>query len=226
MSEFFIDLLPDDARTIFRRRAHLRLVKLGAALVLTITTGVAFDSVVQIRKARAEHDVIVALRDRAGKIDELVGQALQERTVVRCEIAADAMLRSPVAPSSIIATLSHLLPEGSWLESMRISLEEQKAGKIAPTNRPVYLITMSGIASSAQDVQDFASDLRKNPPFAAVTIDEQRAAPKSGGGSEQQFKMRARIDPSMPAATVSDAARPWTKEIAMIQVETNGGNSR
>ncbi len=226
MSDFFVDLLPDDARKIFRRRAQFRIVKLGSILALTIATGVVFNSFVELRRAHAEHDVIMALRDRSSKIDELVNQSLQERSALRSEIAADAMLRSPVSTSTIIATLSHLLPEGSWLESMRIALEEQKVGKTPSTSRPTYLVMMNGMAPSAQAVQDFAAELRKNPPFSAVTVLEQRAAPKSGGGSEQQFVMRVRLDPSMAGSDVGDTSRSWSKAVAVHPTNSAGDTLR
>ncbi len=225
MSDFFVDLLPDDARKIFRRRAHFRLMKLTAVLALTITTGVVFNSFVELRKARAVHEVIVALRDRSSKIDELVGRSVQERSVLRSEIAADAMLRSPVSTSEIIATISHLLPEGSWLESMRVALEEQKLGKTPALGRPIYVVLMSGIASNAQSVQDFASQLRKTAPFVAVTILEQRAAPRSGGQSEQQFEMRARIDPNAAQSDLSKS-NSLARTVAVRSQEPNGGSTK
>lgn len=226
MSDFFVDLLPDDARKIFRRRVHFRIVKLGAVLTLTVTTGVVFKSFVELRKAQAEHEVIVALRDRSSKIDELVSKSANERTILRSEIAADAMLRSPVNTSAIIATVSHLLPSGSWLESMRVVLEEQKNGKTPSTNRPIYVVMMNGIAPNAQSVQDFAAELRKTPPFAAVTVLEQRAAPKTGGGSEQQFIMRVRIDPTAAESAVNNSNPSWTQTVAVQSQATNEGSPR
>lgn len=130
MSDFFVDLLPDDARAIFRRRAQFRLVKLGSLLALTVATGVVVNSFVELRRAKAQHEVIVALREKSNQIDELVGQSVQVRTLLRSEIAADAMLRSPISTSTIISAISHLLPKGSWLESMKVSLEEQNQGKL------------------------------------------------------------------------------------------------
>lgn len=226
MSDFFVDLLPDDARAIFRRRAQFRLVKLGSLLALTVTTGVVVNSFVELRRAKAQHEVIVALRERSNKIDELVGQTAEERALLRSEIAADAMLRSPISTSTIISAISHLLPDGSWLESMKVSLEEQKSGKTPTTNRPIYILLMNGIAPNAQAVQDFASEIRKTAPFAAVTVVEQRAAAKSGGGSEQQFVMRARID---PAAGETEARKPdhSGRKIAAAQTQiASGGSTR
>ncbi|MSR44668.1 MAG: hypothetical protein EXS15_04825 [Phycisphaerales bacterium] len=222
MNEFFIDLLPDDSRKIFRQRAAFRLVKLSAVLALSITTGIAINSYVALRNARAEHEVIVQLRDRASKIEELVAQSVGERGTLRGEIAIDAMLRSPVRASAIIATISHLLPEGSWLESMKVSLEEQKLTKTTVAGRPVYVILMNGIAPTSQAVQDLAGDLRNSAPFTAVTILEQRAAPKVGGGSEQHFVMRARIDPTAPANDSTVQVKPWSQSVAHASSVTEG----
>ncbi len=224
MSDFFVDLLPDDAREIFRRRAQFRLVKLGALLALTVATGVVVNSFVELRRAKAQHEVIVALRERSNKIDELVGKSVQVRTLLRSEVAADAMLRSPISTSTIISAISHLLPNGSWLESMKVSLEEQKNGKAPANNRPIYILLMNGIAPNAQAVQEFASEIRKTAPFAAVTVLEQRAAPKSGGGSEQQFVMRARIDPTSGEA---EAQKPNQSgnQIASAQTQVDRGES-
>ncbi len=226
MSEFFVDLLPDDARAIFRRRAQLRLVKLGSLLALTVAIGVVVNSFVELRRAKAQHEVIVALRDKSNKIDELVGQSAQVRTMLRSEIAADAMLRSPISTSTIISAISHLLPNGSWLESMKVSLEEQKPGKTPTANRPIYVVYMNGIAPNAQAVQEFAAEIRKTAPFAAVTVLEQRAAPKSGGGSEQQFVMRARIDPTS-GETEARKQNHSENQIASAQTQVaRGGSTR
>ena len=226
MSDFFVDLLPDDARAIFRRRAQLRLMKLGSILALTVATGVVVNSFVELRRAKAQHEVIVALREKSNKIDELVGQSVQARTLLRSEIAADAMLRSPISTSTIISAISHLLPNGSWLESMKVSLEEQKSLKTTVANRPIYVVLMNGIAPNAQAVQEFASEIRKTAPFAAVTVLEQRAAPKSGGGSEQQFVMRARIDPT---SGETEARKPNQSENQIASAQTQvarGGSTR
>ncbi|MSQ89959.1 MAG: hypothetical protein EXS01_00995 [Phycisphaerales bacterium] len=223
MNEFYVDLLPDDARRILRERASFRLVKLSGILALTIVTGVAINSYVELRNARAEYEVFAQLRDRASKIDEMVAKSTQERTTLRGEIAVDAILRSPVSASEIIATISHLLPEGSWLESMKISLEETKLAKGAISARPAYLILMNGIAPTPESVQELASSLRKTPPFTAVTVLEQRAAARTSGGSEQQFVMRARIDPTAAASAPAAATRPWAPAVTAHAASVEGG---
>ncbi len=215
MSEFFVDLLPSDAHKAPRRRAHFRIVKLGAALALTLTTGVVVKSYVELRNARAEHEVIVSLRDRASKLEEQLAQGIGERAAIRCEIAADAILRSPISTSTIIATLSHLLPEGSWLESMKVSLEDAKLGKAIAASRPAYTVLMNGNAPNAQAVQDFAGQIRHTAPFVAVTVLEQRTAPRAGGGSDQQFVIRARIDPAAENNDESTSVKPWNSAVAL-----------
>ncbi len=215
MSPFFVDLLPNDARVALRRRAQFRLVKLGAALALTLTTGIVAKSFVELRNARAEHEVIVSLRDRASKIDEQLAQGIDERAAIRCEIAADAILRSPVSTSTIIATLSHLLPEGSWLESMKVSLDDAKLGKSIAASRPAYTVLMNGNAPNAQAVQDFAAQIRKTAPFVAVTVLEQRTAPRAGGGTDQQFVVRTRIDPTAIDSDASTSVKPWNSTVAL-----------
>lgn len=226
MSEFFIDLLPEDARKIFRQRARLRLIKLGSFLALTIATGVVISSFVELRKARAEHEVIATMRDRSSKIDELVSQAVQERDVLRSEIAADSMLRSPVGASVIIATISHLLPEGSWLESMKISLDEQRTSKAVAETRPTYVILMNGIATTSQAVQNFANDLRKTRPFAAVTIVEQRAAAKASGSTNQQFVLRMRIDTNADESENVNADQSWLQTVVTRNDDVHGEINR
>ncbi len=215
MSEFFVDLLPSDAHQAIQRRSRFRLVKLGAALALALTTGVVVKSFVELRNARAEHQVIVSLRERASKINEQLAQSIGDRTAIRSEIAADAILRSPVSTSSIIATLSHLLPEGSWLESMKVSLEDAKLGKTLAASRPAYVVMMNGNAPNAQGVQDFATQIRKTPPFVAVTVLEQRTAQRAGGGSDQQFVMRARIDPTAANTDTETSTQTWNSTVAL-----------
>ncbi|MDA0213924.1 MAG: PilN domain-containing protein [Planctomycetota bacterium] len=226
MSEFFVDLLPDDALAIIRRRAQFRLVKLGSLLALTVATGIAVNSFVELRRAKAQHEVIVALRERSNKIDELVQQSVQARALLRSEIAADAMLRSPISSSTIISAISHLLPNGSWLESMKVSLEEQKSGKTLAASRPIYIVMMNGIAPNAQSVQEFASEIRKTAPFTAVTVLEQRAAAKTGGGSEQQFVMRARIDPTSGETGSGKTEQSMNKMTSKETQVAHGGSMR
>ncbi|MSR70011.1 MAG: hypothetical protein EXS17_06680 [Phycisphaerales bacterium] len=215
MSAFFVDLLPSDAHQALRRRVNFRLVKLGAALALTLTTGGVVKSFVELRNARAEHEVIVSLRERASKIDEQLAQGVSDRAMIRSEIAVDAILRSPVSTSTIIATISHLLPEGSWLESMKVSLEDARLGKTLAASRPAYSIMMNGNAPNAQAVQEFAAQIRKTPPFVAVTVLEQRTAQRAGGGSDQQFVMRARIDPTAANNDASTSVQPWNSTVAL-----------
>ncbi len=201
MNEFFVDLLPEDARRVVRRRGHLRLFKFGAVLMATLAVGVVTSSFVELRNAHAEHNVIVSMRDRASKIDELLAQGMRESAALQAELGADSMLRSPVATTEIVATIANVMPEGSWLDSLRVTLDEAKAAKGAPASRPTYLITLSGRAPTAEGVQALAAGLRTTMPFAGVTIVEQRTAPKPGGSADQQFVMRLRVN---PMASTSD----------------------
>ena len=102
MIDFFVDLLPDDAREIFRRRAQFRLVKLGSILALTIATGVVVNSFVELRQAKAQHEVIVALREKSNKIDKLVELSAQERTRLRSEIVVGRCAIVLGIPGSIL----------------------------------------------------------------------------------------------------------------------------
>lgn len=214
MNEFLVDLLPDDARKHLRMRANLRLFKFSAALIMTVATGVVFNSVVELRKARAEHTVIVSLRDRASKIDTMVAAAALERTALQGELGADALLRSPVSTSEIIATVSSLLPQGSWLETLRVALDDPKTAKGAPPSRPSYTILLHGNAPTGDDLQELASNLRKTPPFIAVTVVEQRAVPRMGGGSNQQFVMRVRLEGASNATDAVVSKAPATAQLA------------
>lgn len=208
MNEFFVDLLPDDARRSLRRHQHLRLFKFATALMTTITIGLVTGSFVELRKARAEHDVIVSMRDRASRIDELVAQAVHDRAALHAELGADAMLRSPVTTGEVVATIANLLPEGGWLESLRVSLDETRNAKGTAPLRPAYLVTMSGCLPSAEAVQTLAGSLRKTPPFVGVSVVEQRSAPKAGGGLDQHFVLRLKVNPSTVVADeVANAQR-------------------
>jgi hypothetical protein len=201
VNDFFVDLLPEDARRLVRQRAHMRLFRFGAALMATVAVGVVTSSFVELRNARAEHSVIVSMRDRASKVDELLAAGLREAEALSSELAADSLLRSPVTTTEVVATIANLMPTGSWLESLRMGLDEPKSAKGAPPARPSYLITMTGRAPTADGVQALAAGLRRTMPFAGVTIVEQRAAPKASGGVDQQFVMRLRVN---PAATTSE----------------------
>ncbi len=226
MNEFYVDLLPSDAHRALRQRANLRLAKFGAALLLTLTTGIVVKSFVELRSAHAEHEVIVSLRDRSSKIDAQLAQGISDRATIRSEIAADALLRSPVSTTTIIATLSHLLPEGSWLESMKVSFEDAKLAKSVGNGRPAYVVMLNGNAPTAQAVQDFAAQVRKTPPFAGVTVLEQRTAQRAGGGSDQQFVMRARIDPAAAAIDAGAAMQPWNSTVAVAHPAPTTGSIR
>ncbi|MSR28688.1 MAG: hypothetical protein EXS03_03820 [Phycisphaerales bacterium] len=218
MNEFFVDLLPDDARRHIHRRSRLRLFKFGAALILTVTVGGVTSSFVELRHARAEHSVIVSMRDRANRVDELLANGVAERAALHAELGADSVLRSPVETTEIVATIANLLPQGSWLESLRVSLDETKLTRGAPAARPVYTVQMNGRAGSAEDVQALATSLRKTQPFVAVTVVEQRTAPRAAGGTDQQFVMRLRVNPALVASdeVVSSGASTITQPAAEV----------
>ncbi len=199
--EFFVDLLPEDARRTLRRQSHLRLFKFGAVLMAVVAVGVVANSLVHLRGARSEHDVFASTRDQASKIDEHIALGLQERAALQAELAADAILRSPVSATEVVATIASLLPEGGWLESIKVSLEESRTSKGALPARPAYQVLMNGRAPTAEAVQALAAALRKTQPFVGVSVLEQRTAARVGGGSDQQFVLRLKVNPTL---TTSD----------------------
>jgi len=103
----------------------------------------------------------------------------------------------------VIATISHLLPDGVSLHAMKVSISEAKAtaarGQAHPAPgaqqnqpKPVTLdVALAGHSMTLAAVSELEQRLASRAPFVSVRRNEVKQA----GSGEQAFSLTVRVDP-------------------------------
>lgn len=205
MSEFLVNLLPTEARQVSALPQRRRALWLSVGLIGSLTFGLTAHSFVSARRATAERDVALALRESAQQIDDLRDGLVSERDMLANTVAVHQAVALAVEPSDVVATISHLIPQDITLESLQLHPVEQKAppkstksrskSKPAPavvTHPAAVECTINGLAPDDRTVQSFADALAATPPFTDVSITEQRVSSADNG---HRFTLTFTADP-------------------------------
>lgn len=162
-----IDFLPDELRRTVRAvRARRRSGLLGL-LLLAVSAGVSVHSWNSARKADADRTVGAQLVANQVGVDEVLDRMSAERSELERALRITDGFMPTVTPSSVVATVTHLMPERTVLTGVRIAAED------SPRQ---FTVILKGHAAGTADVQQFQARLAGHPAFRGVTISESRAA--------------------------------------------------
>lgn len=132
MNEFHVNLLPPEALRHAGIRLRRRIVALAATAFAVTLAGLAAHSFNESRSAAIRVAVAQDLRESAQSIDDVHAMLMAEREHLKRVVACQQTVALPAQASDVIATISHLLPEGVSLHAMKISISEAKARRSRP----------------------------------------------------------------------------------------------
>lgn len=170
-----IDFMPDEVRRdisvrLSRRRSNLLLVLMAVSSV-----GVGFHSWNSARTAEITRKVEAQLAASANSNPELSQRLSSEQAELERALRVTDGLVSPIAASSLVATITHMLPEQVTLTNLRVDAED------APHQLQV---TLKGFAGSGTGLSDFERQLARCPAFAGVTMSERKTTEYQGRRAE------------------------------------------
>lgn len=201
MNEFHVNLLPPEALRHAGIRLRRRIFALAATAFAVTLGGLAAHSFNESRSAAIRVAVAQDLRESAQSIDDVHAMLIAEREHLKRLVSCQQTVALPAQASDVIATISHLLPEGVSLHAMKISISEAKAAvargqQAAPQPqgqpKPVTLdVALAGHSMTLAAVSELEQRLASRAPFVSVRRNEVKQA----GSGEQAFSLTVRVDP-------------------------------
>jgi len=175
MSTPRVDFMPEEVRReiqvrLSRRRSNLLLVLLAMS-----SLGVGFHSWNSARSADIARSVEAQLAANAPGNEELIARLTSEQVELERALRVTDGLVPPIAASTVIATVSHLLPEKVTLTGLRLDAED------APRQLQV---TLKGFAGNGNDLSDFERQLARFSAFTGVTMSERKVTEFHGRRAE------------------------------------------
>ena len=175
MSTPMIDLMPASIRKRARAGARTRRF-IAACTIIALCAGGA------LTWASVRLDGVDA---RFMQAQTLAGRALElEQQAILCQNTARAIedaiteyhqVSFPISVSSLVAGLASTLPGGATLESLTLSLEEDKGAASQDGGGRVLRGGLAGFAASDEDVALLARRLEGRAPFGQVRLEYSRS---------------------------------------------------
>lgn len=210
MNEFMINLLPREATSIARAGSRRRMGWALTGATCFVLVFASAHSFLARRGAAAACEVASALRENAHRLDDMTAALAAERATLTARLSTQRALGLSVEPSDIIATISHLMPEGMELEALRLKAESsrapvqaaaKKAAKSGAAKDPAQVAPdeafltcrLAGSARDDREITEFVTRLAATAPFTGVTVAEQGAG--SEGGANRKFVITFSANP-------------------------------
>jgi hypothetical protein len=170
-----IDLMPASIRRRARAGVRTRRFVAACTIIALCVGGAATWASVRID----------GLESRFTQAQTLAGRALElEQQAIRCQNTANEIedaiaeyhqVSFPISVSSLVAGLASILPGGATLESLTLSLEEDKGAASQDGGGRVLRGGLSGFAASDEDVALLARRLEGRAPFGKVRLEYSRS---------------------------------------------------
>lgn len=213
MNDFFVDLLPKDAALLARQRTRFRTLLLTAALATTTVVGLSAHSFVASRNAAMSHSVASDLSRNIKDLTEMVAPLRREREQLGREMTAARGLRMPIETSDVLATVTHLLPDGTQLTNFSCQLapianpayastpgasraSKNKTPEVDSISPTIFVLQceLRGSAVDSRSLEQLVSYLTRTTAFAEVNVVDNRTAP-SGAIGAREFTIKFSADP-------------------------------
>lgn len=178
-----IDFMPEEVRREIQVRLSRRRSNLLLVLLAMTSLGVGFHSWNSARSADIARSVEAQLAANAPGNEELMARLASERGDLERALRVTDGLVPPIAASTVIATVSHMLPEQVTLTGLRLDAEE------APRQLQV---TLKGFAGSGTALSDFERQLARFSAFSGVTMSERKLTEFRGHRAEE-FSVAFRV---------------------------------
>ena len=175
MSTPRIDFMPEEVRHEIRVRLSRRRSSLLLVLMTVSSVGVGFHSWNTARSADIARSVEAQLAANANSDPELMERLAAEQTELERALRVTDGLVPPIAAGTVIATISHMLPEQVTLTELRLEVED------SPRQMQVSL---KGFAGSGDALSDFERQLARCQAFGGVTMSERKVTEFRGRRAE------------------------------------------
>jgi hypothetical protein len=173
MTMVMMNFLPEIVGREVRARRARRRTGLLALLLLALSMGVGIHSWNSARRAEAAREVTTQLASSADTpaLQEVIDRlAFDQSELERALRVTDGLVPS-ISTASVVATVTHMLPEQMTLHGMRIEAEE------SPRQLQVML---KGCAANGAALGEFERRLAGCPAFSGVTMSERKASESMG----------------------------------------------
>ena len=171
-----MDFLPSESRRAVNAvRAKRRIALLGV-LLLVFTVGVSVHSWNIARKADADRAVGAMLVANAPGVDEVMDGLAKEQAILARALRVTDGLMPAISASSVVATITNMLPDHVTLTGMRIETSD------TPKQ---MMVVLNGVAAANSDLADFEHKLAAAPAFRGVTISESKVGEFMGKRVEE-----------------------------------------
>ncbi len=193
-----IDFLPiESRRAVNAERAKRRIALLGI-LLLVFSLGVSAHSWNSARIAEQERKVGAMLVANAPGVEELIDGLAKEQSMLERALRISDGLKHSIPTSSVLATISNMLPDHVTLTGMRIEISD------SPQQ---MLVVMNGVSQTNKELVEFEHKLVGSSAFRGVTLSESRAG-EFMGKRVQEFTI------SLQVPMCVQVCRPGTMRVA------------
>ena len=171
-----MDFLPNESRRAVNAVRAKRRVALLGVLLLVFTVGVSVHSWNIARKADADRAVGAMLVANAPGVDELMDGLAKEQAILTHALRVTDGLVPTILASSVVATITNMLPDHVTLTGMRIETSD------APKQ---MMVVLNGVAGANTDLANFEHKLAASSAFRGVTISESKVGEFMGKRVEE-----------------------------------------
>lgn len=171
-----MDFLPNESRRAVNAVRAKRRVALLGVLLLVFTVGVSVHSWNIARKADADRAVGAMLVANAPGVDEVMDGLAKEQAILARALRVTDGLMPAISASSVVATITNMLPDHVTLTGMRIETSD------TPKQ---MMVVLNGVAAANSDLADFEHKLAAAPAFRGVTISESKVGEFMGKRVEE-----------------------------------------
>lgn len=160
-----MDFLPSESRRAVNAVRSKRRIALLGILLLVFSVGVSAHSWNSARVADSERAVGAMLVANAPGVEELMNSLAKEQAILKHALRVTDGLVPTILTSSVVATITNMLPERVTLTGMRLETAD------APKQ---MLVVLNGVAATNKDLIDFEQKLAGSSAFRGVTISENK----------------------------------------------------
>jgi len=172
-----INFLPTAVVREVRTRRSRRRTSLLGLLLLALSLGVGAHSWNSARKAEAARTVTTQLASRADTpaLQEVIDRLASDQSELERALRVTDGLVPAISTASVVATVTHMLPDETMLSGFRIETED------SPRQLQVLL---KGCAASGTSLGELERRLAACPAFTGVTMSERKVTESMGARVE------------------------------------------